>query len=142
MSDIEFFAKIHAAPEQVYRALTTADGIRSWWAREVNVDSRISGTEELGHFEHRILTRIRLEELAPPVRTRWKTISSVAPGWDGTTVTFDLRAEGNCTFLSVVHSGFTNDGETYRRTAAMWARYLLSLHRYVEAGEGRPTRAA
>jgi uncharacterized protein YndB with AHSA1/START domain len=142
MPDIELFAKIHASPERVYRALTTADGIRSWWAREANVDSRVEGIGEPGHFEHRILTRIRLDELQPAVRTRWKTISSASPGWEGTTITFDLRAEGSCTFLSLVHSGFIDDGATYSRTAALWARYLLSLHRYVEAGEGRPTLAA
>ncbi|HEY6931625.1 MAG TPA: SRPBCC domain-containing protein [Thermoanaerobaculia bacterium] len=141
MLDIELFAKIHASPDRVYRALTTADGIRSWWAREASV-ARVEGIEEPGHFEHRILTRIRLDELQPAVRTRWKTILSASPGWAGTTITFDLRAEGSCTFLSLVHSGFTDDGETYARTAALWARYLLSLHRYVEAGEGRPTLAA
>jgi uncharacterized protein YndB with AHSA1/START domain len=140
MPDIELFARIHASPERVYQALTTADGIRSWWTREANV--RVGGTAEAGHFEHRIVTRIRLDELQPPVRIRWKTISSAAPGWNGTTVTFDLRAEGSCTFLSLVHSGFTDDGEIYTSTTAMWARYLLGLHRYVEAGEGRPTRAA
>jgi uncharacterized protein YndB with AHSA1/START domain len=142
MYDIELFARIHTSPERVYQALSTADGIRSWWAREANVDSRVGGTAEAGHFEHRIVTRIRLDELQPPVRIRWRTISSAAPGWSGTTITFDLRAEGSCTFLSLVHSGFADDGEIYTRTAAMWARYLLSLHRYVEAGEGRPTRAA
>ena len=142
MHDIELFARIHASPERVFEALTTADGIRSWWTREANVDTRTAAAAEAGHFEHRVVTRIRLDELQPPVRIRWKTISSAAPGWNGTTITFDLRAEGTCTFLSLVHRGFTDDGETYTRTAAMWARYLLSLHRYLEAGEGRPTRAA
>ena len=142
MPDIELFARIHASPERVYQALTTADGIRSWWARDANVDSTAGGIAAPAYFEHRILTRIRLDELQPPVRTRWKTISSAAPGWDGTTITFDLRAEGSHTLLSLAHRGFTDDDETYSGTAALWARYLLSLHRYLEAGEGRPTRAA
>ena len=141
MPNIELLARIHAEPQRVYEALSTAEGIRSWWARDAHVD-RIAATADPGRFEHRIVTRIRLDELQPPVRIRWKTISSAAPGWDGTTVTFDLRAEGGCTVLSLSHRSFIDGGETYTRTAALWARYLLSLHRYLEAGEGRPSRAA
>jgi uncharacterized protein YndB with AHSA1/START domain len=142
MPNIELFARIHASPERVYQALSTADGIRSWWARDANVEDKVGATAESRFFEHRIVTRVRLDEVEPPVRIRWKTISSASPGWDRTTITFDLTAEGSYTLLSLAHRGFTDDGETYSRSAALWARYLLSLHRYLEAGEGRPTRAA
>jgi uncharacterized protein YndB with AHSA1/START domain len=138
MPDITQLARIHASPDRVYRALTTADGIRNWWTRDAIFESKVGGTAEFGFFNHRIVTRMRIDELTPPVRVGWRALWPAAPGWEGTTVTFDLREEDGATLLSLTHRGFEQEDESYGRTAKGWAHYLLSLHRYLEAGEGTP----
>lgn len=80
---------------------------------------------------------MRVDELQPPVRVGWKTISSTAPGgWDGTTITFDLRVEGSDTVLSLAHRGFAQAGDDYARVTMGWDHYLVSLQLYLETGRG------
>jgi uncharacterized protein YndB with AHSA1/START domain len=99
MPDILHLVKIHASPERVYRALTTADGIRNWWTRDAALDSKIGGPGEFGFYEHKVVTKVRVDELEPSVRVVWTTVSSCAPGgWVGATITFDRarRAVTRC----------------------------------------------
>jgi uncharacterized protein YndB with AHSA1/START domain len=44
MADIMHLVRIAAPQERVYEALTTTEGIRSWWTRDADLDSRIGGT--------------------------------------------------------------------------------------------------
>jgi uncharacterized protein YndB with AHSA1/START domain len=100
MPDILHLVKIRASPERVYEALTTAEGIRNWWTRDAVFDSKIGGSGEFGFYEHNGVTKVSVDELKPPVRVVWTTVSSSAPGgWVGTTIAFDLRAEGSAAFL-------------------------------------------
>jgi uncharacterized protein YndB with AHSA1/START domain len=46
MPDMMHLVKIHASPERVYQALTTTEGIRNWWTRDADLDSKIGGTGE------------------------------------------------------------------------------------------------
>jgi uncharacterized protein YndB with AHSA1/START domain len=138
MPDIKYLARLDSSPERTYQALTSAEDIRRWWVRNAVLDSGIGGVSELGSVEGRVATRMKLDELTPPTRVSWRTISSGEPGWDGTTVTFDLRAEGGVTLLLLAHRGFSQADGGYEETAKGWARDLLSLHRYLETGEGRP----
>jgi hypothetical protein len=93
----------------------------------VNSDSR---TIETG-------TKVRIDEIEPPVHGAWATTSSNAPGgWEGTTITFDLRPEGSNTVLSFAHRGFEQANEGFERGDGGWGYYLDSL-RYLETGEGK-----
>jgi uncharacterized protein YndB with AHSA1/START domain len=138
MPDIMHRVKIHASPERVSQALTTAEGSRNWWTRDAVLDSKIGGTGEFSFFERRIVIKMEVDELKPPVRVGWKTISSAVPGWDGTTVTFDLRAEGSDTVLCFAHRGFKQADEGYACTTTGWGYYLVSLPQYLETGKGAP----
>ncbi len=40
MPDIMHLISIQSSPERVYQALTTAEGIRNWWTRDADLDSR------------------------------------------------------------------------------------------------------
>jgi uncharacterized protein YndB with AHSA1/START domain len=137
MPDIMHVVRIHATAERVYAALTTAEGIRKWWTRDVVLDTEIGGTGEFRFNQGRTVTKVRVDELDPPVRVRWTTIFSNAPaGWSGSTLTFDLGEEGRDTVLSFTHRGFRQTDERYLRASAGWAYYLTCLQRYLETGHG------
>jgi hypothetical protein len=82
---------------------------------------------------------MRVDELKGPVRVSWTTISSFRPEWNGTTITFDLRAEGSDTVLSFAHRGFKQADEGYAVTTTGWGYYLVSLQQYLETGKGAPS---
>ena len=114
--------KIAAPPERVYEALTTTEGIRSWWVRDANLAD----------------TGITIKELEPPLHVVWKTASSFRPQWAGTTIIFDLRAEADTTVVSFAHRGFEQADEHYAVTTTGWGVALASLRAYLETGSGSP----
>jgi uncharacterized protein YndB with AHSA1/START domain len=138
MPNIMHLIKIHASPERVYQALTTAESIRNWWTRDAVLDSRIGGTGEFRFHDGKSVIEMRIDELKPPVRVVWKTISCFRPEWDGTTVAFDLQAEGSDTALSFAHRDFAQADEGYALVTRGWAYYLVSLQQYLETGKGAP----
>ena len=139
MPDIMHLIKIPAPPDRVYQALTTSEGIRNWWTRDADLDPKVGGWGEFRFYGGAGVTKVRVDELKPPVRVGWTTMSANAPGgWDGTTITFDLRAEGSDTMLSFAHRGFKEGNEGYALVNTGWAYYLVSLQQYLQTGRGAP----
>jgi uncharacterized protein YndB with AHSA1/START domain len=139
MPDIMHLFTIHSPPEAVYRALTTPEGVRGWWTREVALDAAVGGTGEFRFHEGKSAARVRIEELDPPSRVVWKTVSSFRPAWDGTTITFELRPEADGgTTLAFAQRGFAEADDSYAITTTGWGYYLASLKRYLEEGAGSP----
>jgi activator of HSP90 ATPase len=98
-----------------------AEGIRNWGTRDAVLDSRNGGTGEFRFYEGKGVTKVRVDDLKSQVRVDWKTISANAPGgWDGTTITFDLRGEGSDTVLSFAHRGFEHADEGYALVTTGW----------------------
>ncbi len=139
MPDITQTIAVAAPAERVYAALATADGIRGWWTRDADLDSKVGGKGEFRFNECRTITTVRIDELEPSARVAWTTIASNAPGgWAGTTITFDLRAESGQTLLALAHRGFARADEGYARVTEGWGIYLASLRRHLETGTGAP----
>ena len=140
MPDIMHLINLRVSPKRVHQALTTPEGIRNWWTRDADLDSKIGGTGEFRfYYEGQRVTKVRVDELEPPVRVVWKVISSFRPEWEETTITFDLRVEGSDTVLSFAHRGFKQADEVYALTTTGWGYYLVSLQQYVETGKGAPS---
>ncbi len=139
MPDVMHLLRIGAAPERVYRAITTAEDVRKWWTRDCDLDETVCGAGEFRFYDNRVVTKVRIDALQPPSHVSWTTLSSTAPGgWQDTTIRFDLRAEGDMTVLLFAHRGFAETGETYARVTTGWAYFLFSLQRYLETGTGVP----
>jgi len=65
MPDIMHLVKIHASPDQVYQAITTAEGVRNWWTRDTALDSKVGGTGEFGFNRHQFVIKVKIDELTP-----------------------------------------------------------------------------
>jgi uncharacterized protein YndB with AHSA1/START domain len=139
MPDILHLIKISSTPERVYHALTTPEGVREWWTRDADLDSMAGGMGEFRFYKGHGVTKVRIDELKPPARVAWMVLSANAPGgWNGTTITFDLRAEGGATVLLFAHRGFEQANEGYALVNMGWAYFLVSLRQYLEMGKGAP----
>ena len=138
MADIVDGVKIAAAPERVYRALTTAEGVRAWWTRDADLESEVGGTGEFRFSGHELTTRVRIEALEAPARVVWRVAASQHPEWVGTTIAFDLRPAGSGTALAFAQRGYAEAGECHALCTGGWTHYLASLKAYVETGRGEP----
>ncbi|MDQ2834131.1 MAG: SRPBCC domain-containing protein [Acidobacteriota bacterium] len=141
MPDILHLLKIKAAPEQLYQALTTPAGIHRWWTRDADLDTRLRGHGEFRFpaYGPPYATNVTIDDLLPPHRVAWTVTSSFRPEWNGTTITFDLRAEADLTVLFFAHRGFPKPDENYALCNTGWAYYLVSLQQYLQTGRGAPS---
>jgi uncharacterized protein YndB with AHSA1/START domain len=138
VSEILHLIKIRAAQDRVYQALSTTEGIRAWWTRDAALDPQIGGSGEFGFDGHRMVIKVKVAELAPPRHITWDPVSSTGGGFDGTTISFDLKSVDGVTLVLFAHRGFKASGENTASATTRWGFYLLSLKRYLETGRGTP----
>jgi uncharacterized protein YndB with AHSA1/START domain len=138
MPEIMHLIKIRAGQDKVYQTVATAEGIRNWWTRDAALASNVGGAGEFGFYGHRFIIKVRVAELTPPARVAWDEVSSTGGGFDGTTISFDLKSDEGITSLLFAHRGFKTDGDNIAAATTRWGFYLLSLKRYLETGKGAP----
>ena len=138
MPEIMHLIKIRTPQDKVYQAVSTTEGIRDWWTRDAALDAKVGGAGEFGFYGHRMVINVKVAELTPSKHVAWDPVSSTGGGFDGTTISFDLKSEDGVTSVLFAHRGFKASGEQIASATTRWGFYLLSLKRYLETGKGTP----
>ena len=147
LSRIDRTIEIKAPPERVWRALTSAPELSSWF--QVTIEGEIAPGSEVWMTSVTppytgMRFRVRFLEMTPPRRFVWQwhpgaVDSNVDYARESqTTVTFTLEPSAGGTRVSVAETGF--DGISLARRAKVyadnsqgWTEVLVWLQRYVEA---------
>jgi uncharacterized protein YndB with AHSA1/START domain len=124
------------SPNGVYRALTTIDGLSDWWTSTTQGDSKTGGTVHF-RFGDRGFFDMKVLQLDPAKRVLWEVVDGPAE-WIGTTVSLELKQEGEQTTVLFGHRGWREQSEFMHHCSTKWASYLMSLKSLIEAGEGAP----
>ena len=141
MVDIIHRVGIKTPISDVYRALSTTDGIAGWWTKETTgvstpggrIDvsfSRPSG-ERMGGMTMEVMA-LEADRLV-----QWRFRSGPAE-WIDTDATFQLSQEGNYTIVHFGHRNWREAVEFTEHCSTKWATFLMSLKAFVETGKGRP----
>jgi uncharacterized protein YndB with AHSA1/START domain len=124
-----------ASVEQVYKALTTIEGLSGWWATDTKGQTDVGGILEFrfapGGFDMKVL------ELKPAQSVLWEVVDG-PPEWVGTTVRFDLKQDGDYAIVLFAHEGWREPVEFMYHCSTKWATFLVSLKQLVETGTGAP----
>ena len=140
MLDILHRVGIKASSDQVYKALTTRDGLAGWWTTNTQGDSKLGGVikfrfsvdgREIGGFDTKVL------ELRPAERVLWQVIEG-PPEWIGTKVSFELKQDGEYSIVLFKHAGWKEPVEFMHHCSTKWGSFLMSLKSLVETGQGAP----
>ncbi|WP_037604642.1 SRPBCC family protein [Streptacidiphilus rugosus] len=126
---------VTSSPEEVYAALSTVDGLASWWTKDTDGDSDVGGVLRFrfvpGGFDMKVL------EAKPSQRVLWEVVDGPEE-WLGTKVSFDLKQEDEYTIVLFRHEGWREPVEFMYHCSTKWATFLMSLKRVVETGKGEP----
>lgn len=142
MVDIIHRIGIKSPAAQVYKALTSLEGLSRWWTEEVEGDGRIGGRiefcfrSETGDVKGRM--GMEVQELTPPTGVRWRCIDGPEE-WVGTNITFQLSQQDDQTIVLFGHRDWREAVEFTSHCSMKWAVFLLSLREYVETGKGKPS---
>jgi uncharacterized protein YndB with AHSA1/START domain len=136
MPDILQDLPINATAAEVFAAVSTPDGLDSWWTKRSAGTPREGDEYELG-FGPEYDWRARVTRSVPDAEFELELTRADAD-WTGTRVGFHLERRGQMTWLQFHHTGWPSANEHYRISSHCWAMYLRVLRRSLEAGEAVP----
>lgn len=104
---IERTLQLAHSPERVWAALTTAEGLGTWFGNRAEVDLRVGGTATLS-WDSGDTATLTIERLEPPRVFAYTWPVNGLPDGDPrrTYVEFTLEPTGNGTTLTMIESGF------------------------------------
>ena len=142
MVDIIHRIGIRSSASEVYKALSTIQGLAHWWTNEVEGDEEVGGKieftfrSETGDIKGKMIMEVL--EINPGKNVRWRCIDG-PPEWIGTDIRFDLSQQDDQTIIIFGHRGWREAIEFMAHCSMKWAVFLLSLREYVETGNGKPS---
>ncbi|MBO0730388.1 MAG: SRPBCC domain-containing protein [Acidimicrobiaceae bacterium] len=137
MPDIRHRVGIAAPISTVYDAVATRKGVATWWTRDIDGESRPGGTMAFRFGQPEPAAVMEVTELSSPTRVQWRCAEG-PDEWKDTTLTFELKENGEETALLFTHGGWREPGEFLHHCSTKWAYFLLGLKAGFEGGEATP----
>ena len=124
-----------SSPSDVYKALTTLEGLSAWWTTTTEGETDVGGVLRFrfgnGGFDMRVV------ELHPASRVLWQVVDGPEE-WVGTKISFDIEQRDEWTIVLFKHAGWKAPVEFMHHCSTKWAVFLLSLKSFLETGKGAP----
>ena len=128
--------RVHAAPDTVYKALTTQAGLQSWFTP--HVEGQLSeGQEVTMSFSGKEPFRWRMSAFKPTTHVHWECLEGPGAA-KGTAVTYQLTGEAGQTVLACDHDGWPEDHDKLATCNTLWGILMGRLKDYAEMGKANP----
>jgi len=133
---------IKSSTENVYKAVSTIEGLTNWWTEETEGDEQVGGKikftfrTDTGDVKGQMV--MELKELNSGKNVRWTCVEGPVE-WVGTNITFDLYEQDGQVIIIFGHRGWREAVDFTAHCSMKWAVFLLSLRDYVETGKGKPS---
>ena len=137
MAAIRHRVGVSAPLTDVYDALSTPEGVATWWTRDASGDSTVGGKLAVGFGGPKPAAIFELAELNPPERVAWRCLEGPSE-WPGTTIEFDLRRQDDETVVVFRHDGWQEPVEFMHHCSTSWAYFLISLKHALMGGQATP----
>jgi uncharacterized protein YndB with AHSA1/START domain len=136
MADIRMNVTIKVAPQIVYNAITSQEGLSNWWAKETIAKPEVGFVNvfTFGKFRN----EMKVTKLVPDKRVEWECINSIEE-WIGTGINFDLEEKEGKTIVRFTHGGWKAVTDLFAGCTYDWARFMTSLKSLCETGSGTPS---
>jgi len=141
MADILHRVGIKSSLDEVYKALTTREGLAGWWTEDTKGESEVGGViqfrfseggKDIGGFDMKVL------DLRPDRRVLWEVVEGPKE-WIGTKISWELKQEDTFSIVMFKHQGWKEPVEFMHHCSTKWAIFLMSLKSLVETGKGVPS---
>jgi len=136
---IERTIQLTQAPERVWQALTTAEGLGTWFSQKAEVDLRVGGQIKLAWDSDK--ATMTIERLEPPhvFGYTWGIFGLPEGDPRRTYVEFTLEPTGTGTMLTVVETGFAQlpDAEYEKAFSANTGGWVTELDKLVAYLDGQ-----
>jgi uncharacterized protein YndB with AHSA1/START domain len=136
MTDIFHDFPIKASRDRVFHAMSTPQGLDTWWTKRSAGEPREGAQYELW-FGPEYDWRAKVTRFVPDTDFELEIVEADSD-WLGTRVGFHLESRAGGTWVQFYHKGWPSVNEHYRVSCNCWAMYLRVLRRFLEHGESVP----
>jgi uncharacterized protein YndB with AHSA1/START domain len=138
MESIAHRVTIKASRHAVFTAISTIEGLKGWYAKDVKGKSEKDGELTFAFPEHDCSFRWKLTELEPDSLVRWHC--EAGPGQaKGTDATFRLSEKAaDKTVVEFDHEGFRESDDKLKTCNTLWGSLMLRLKNYAETKQPQP----
>ncbi len=127
---------IKAAPEEVYKAVSTQEGLAGWWTPAATAKPEKDSIARFP-FGPDYYKEMKVTTLDPFKQVQWLCLTASGE-WIGTTITFDIEPHKNGAVLFFHHDGWKDYTPEFALCTYDWAMFLRSLKLLCETGKGLP----
>lgn len=132
---------IDASASTIYRGISTAEGLRSFWTADADADPTVGSVARFGFPAAPVDLRMEVEALEADRRVTWRCLGDF-PDWAGTTVDWSIAAnpQAGGQLVTFRHSGWPADypDAEYGLVNYVWGQIVGRLKAYAESGVAGP----
>ena len=132
MTNIYHDIEINASAAEIYKMITTADGLNSWWTVASSSELKPGGQfrfyfSDLYDWQAKVI----LIETDKKLSLR---MTEADEDWTGTELSFEIRAQDiGQSLLRFEHKNWRELNAHFRRTSYCWAIYLFKMKEILES---------
>lgn len=136
MHTIKHLFHISKSRADVFAAISTIEGLSSWWTKTTTGDTSVGGTINF-LFNPPMGFQMKVMDSIAGTLIKWQCITG-PPDWIGNVLTIELDENDGKTRVRFSHDGWKDANDLYAAVTFTWGRYLESLRQYCETGKGEP----
>jgi uncharacterized protein YndB with AHSA1/START domain len=125
----------------IYRAISTRDGLASFWTGDAEAEPAVGSTARFRFPDAPVDLKMRVDALEPGTRVAWRCLGDF-PYWKDTRVEWELSPSptGNGTQVLFRHVGWADDYPELdcARVSWVWGQVVGRLKAYAESGQPAP----
>ncbi len=131
---IKHLFHISASREEVFKAITTIEGLSHWWTTDTVGNAELGGIIQF-RFAASGGPDMKVAEMNENESLLWECVAS-SHGWTGHTFEFLLDENEGKTRVRFSHNGWAGQDDFYAICSFAWARYMVSLRQLCQTGKG------
>ena len=132
---IKHLFHINAKRSDVFKAISTIEGLSNWWTTKTTGDPAKDGIIQFRFGDAG--PDMKVTAIKPEEGIAWECVAS-PHGWVGHTFTIDLDDNEGKTRVRFSHNGWNAADDLYAICSFSWGRFMESLRQYCQTGKGEP----
>ena len=138
MADILHHIQIKATPPEIYDALTTIAGVKSWWTDACELSNEEGGRCRFWFDQKQTCFTMQATRLLPHQRIFWQCMDGPKE-WIGTELWWEITPTGSqqCQ-LDFKHMNWHSDEGAFPLCNTVWGGLMFRLKAYCEHGTRDP----